>query len=238
MKAMVFDIETVPAEEHSFSDKEWEYILKYAENEEDEEKTRERLSLWALTAHLVSVAFLKVEDRDALVLYISDEDSTDQMIFEDLNVYMKSFSLREGLEEAEAKMLSEFWKIVDEKKGDYRFVSFNGRRFDVVFLMLRSFVLGVEAKVNLLDKRYDHNTHLDLLDALTFYGQGRKYSLDFLCRRLGLPSPKEEVDGHEVKNLFRDGRYMDIAIYNLKDVVATDRIYRRFKETLGTVFGL
>ena len=46
------------------------------------------------------------------------------------------------------------------------------------------------------------------------------------------------MDGHDVKEYFAKGRYRDIALYNLKDTIATARIYERFRNTLGDVFGL
>ncbi len=237
MDAVVFDIETVPVNEDSFDDRDWEYILKYAESEEDEEKEKEKLSFWAFTAHLVSVTLLDIPTGRALVMYLSNREGLEELDRDGFTVYMKSFSIEGGIEHAERRILENFWKKVDERRNQ-RLVSFNGRRFDSVFLMLRSFVLDVRVSRDLIGKRFSYDNHLDLLDALTFHGQGRKYSLDFVCRRLGLPSPKESMDGHEVKRYFREGRYRDIALYNLKDTIATAEIYRRFYDTLGHIFGL
>lgn len=237
MEVIVFDIETVSVGEDSFDDKDWEYILKYAETEEDEEKQKERLSFWAFTAHLVSVTLLDLSSKKALVMYLSNDENTEEIEKDGFKVFMRSFSIGEGIEDAERKILRHFWKKVEERR-DQRLVSFNGRRFDSVFLMLRSFILGVKATRNLLGSRYSYENHLDLLDALTFHGQGRKYSLDFVCRRLGIESPKELMDGHQVKEYFSQGRYRDIALYNLQDTIVTAKIYQRFYETLGDVFGL
>ncbi|WP_457601347.1 ribonuclease H-like domain-containing protein [Hydrogenivirga sp.] len=240
MNAVVFDIETVPYDEDSFSKEEWEYILKYVENEEEIEQTKERLSLWAFTAHIASLAMLDVSENRALVMYLSDgsgDRDKEDLEFNGVSVHMRAFSTAEGVEEAERRILSVFWEKAEERNGQ-RFVSFNGRRFDSVFLMLRSFILGVRVTRDLLGNRYKYENHFDLLDALTFHGQGRKYSLDFVCRRLGIPSPKEDFDGKDVKELYREGRYRDIALYNLGDVLATAEIYRRFYDTLGGVFNL
>ena len=245
MEAIIFDIETVPTKEENLKEEDWEYIFKYADTEEDREKQKERLSLWALTAHLVSVALLNVSEGLALVMYLSDRDSKEELKLREefeggeleLRVHMVGFSMEEGIEEAERRILTKFWKKAKEKEG-YRFVSFNGRGFDSVFLMLRSFVLGVKVSRQFIGNRYEYRNHLDLLDLLSFHGQGRKYSLEFVCRRLGIPSPKEDMDGHDVKEYFAKGRYRDIALYNLKDTIATARIYERFRNTLGDVFGL
>jgi len=245
VEAIVFDIETVPTREENLKEEDWDYIFKYSETEEDREKQKERLSLWALTAHLASVALLNVSERVALVMYLSDEDSKEELEIkenfeeEELNirVHMVGFSMEKGIEEAERKILVNFWKKVKEKEG-YRFVSFNGRSFDSVFLMLRSFALGVKVSRQFIGNRYEYRNHIDLLDLLSFHGQGRKYSLEFVCSRLGIPSPKKDMDGHDVKKYFEEGRYKDIALYNLGDTIATAKIYERFKNTLGDIFGL
>jgi predicted PolB exonuclease-like 3'-5' exonuclease len=237
MEVVVFDIETVPVEDSDLSEEDWDYLLKFATTEEEEEKQREKLSFWPFTAHLVSVALYKPQEKRAVVLYIADKDGSEELKEGDVNVFLKSYSMERGIEEAERRILGIFWEKAKEK-ADHRFVSFNGRRFDSVFLMLRSFILGVKATRNLLDNRFRYDNHIDLLDLLTFHGQGRRYTLDFVCRRLGIPSPKGEIDGAKVKEYFRSGRYREIALYNLRDAIVTGEIYKRFLNTLGDVLGL
>ena len=237
MNTIIFDIETVSVDEESLGQAEMDYLLKYAESDEEKEAEKEKMSLWAFTAHLVSLALYKLEEGSAIVLYIGDEDRSEEVEVMNVKAFMRSYSMKDGVEEAERRILLQFWKKAEDKL-DHRFVSFNGRRFDSVFLMLRSFVLGVRATRNLLGGRFEYKNHFDLLEGLTFHGQGRKYTLDFVCRRLGLPSPKEEMDGKDVKEYFKKGRYRDIALYNLKDAIITGSIYKRFYETLGGALGL
>ncbi len=237
MKVMVFDIETVPVKDETISEEEWEYLLKWVEKEEDEEKEREKLSFWAFTAHLVSVALCDPEEKKAWVLYISDEEKREEIEEMGVTSVLQSFSLKDGIEEAEKRILKLFWKTA-HKFLDKRLVSFNGRKFDSVFLMLRSFILGVKVSRNLLGSRFDYNNHFDLLEGITFHGIGRKYTLDFICRRLGLESPKTNMDGTMVKDYFNRGQYREIALYNLRDAIITGEIYKRFRDTLGEVLGL
>jgi hypothetical protein len=49
------------------------------------------------------------------------------------------------------------------------------------------------------------------------------------CRALGIKSPKEgEVKGEDVSDLFREGKFFDIAKYNMGDIIATKELYDRW----------
>ncbi len=234
---LVFDIETVPTDEEKLSKEELEYLFRRAENEEKEERIRNMMGLWAFTAHLVSLGLFTPELNRALILYVGDETGEEKVEIEGVQVRLRSFPVSEGLEEAERKILREFWELLS--RGNIgRLVSFNGRGFDSHFLMLKSLMLGVKATRDLMGKRYDYNNHLDILDLLSFHGVGRLYSLDFLCRRLGIDTPKEFMRAEEVKERFDEGRYRDIALYNFYDVLAISRLYERLMETLGDALGL
>ncbi len=235
--SLIFDIETVPVGEEDLSEEEREYLFRRAEDEDKENRIRSMMGLWAFTAHLVSVGLLIHEAGRAMILFTGEEDGEEVQEVEGVKVRFRSYSLAGGIEEAERRILTEFWRIVSEDRVG-PLVSFNGRGFDSHFLMLRSMILNVKATRNLMGSRYDYSNHIDLLDLISFHGAGRLYSLDFVCRRLGLSTPKENMKAEEVKDRFREGRYRDIALYNLQDVLAIDRLYRRLRETLGGVLGL
>ncbi|NPA42071.1 MAG: hypothetical protein GXO18_07360 [Aquificae bacterium] len=237
MYSLVFDIETVPVDEEELSREEIEYLYRRAQDEEKEKRIREMMGLWALTAHLVSVGLLVHEKGRAMVLYIGERNSEREEKVDGFEVKFRSFSISDGIENAEKRILQEFWSVVG-KNSIGPIVSFNGRGFDSHFLMLRSLALNVKATRNLMGNRYDYNNHIDLLDLLSFHGAGRLYSLDFLCRRLGINTPKEFMKAEEVKERFKEGMFEDIALYNLYDVIAISKLYERVKGSLGEVLGI
>ncbi len=234
---LIFDIETVPTREENLSEEELEYLFKRADSEEKREKIRGMMSFWALTAHLVSVGMFLLEKKRALVLYVGDEEGEEVEDVDGVEVRFRSFPLSEGIEEAERRILEEFWRVVSSRSVG-RLVSFNGRGFDSHFLMLKSLMLGVKATRSLMGNRYDYGSHLDILDLLSFHGVGRLYSLDFLCRRLGIDTPKKFMKAEEVNEKFLEGKYREIALYNFYDILATGRLYERLVETLGEALGL
>ncbi|NIQ03121.1 MAG: hypothetical protein GWM98_24345, partial [Nitrospinaceae bacterium] len=76
----------------------------------------------------------------------------------------------------EREMLEGFWEGAKEYD---EFVSFNGRSFDVPFMMTRSAIHGVKPSKDLMSNRYLGSQrfgakHVDLLDQLSFYGAVRK----------------------------------------------------------------
>lgn len=109
-------------------------------------------------------------------------------------------------------------------------VTFNGRHFDVPFLVGRSLVHGIPARVDLLGTpRWALRPHLDLLDVVGQRGRGPS-NLDVVCWALGIDSPKGAMDGSLVAPAYDGGRLVEIAGYNRQDVRATAAVYRRARD--------
>jgi predicted PolB exonuclease-like 3'-5' exonuclease len=137
----------------------------------------------------------------------------------------------------EKEMLEQFWQGAQNYT---EFVTFNGREFDIPFLMIRSAINKVRPTKNLLSNRYLSSQHydakhVDLCDQLSFYGSVRKKcSLHVSCRAFGIESPKAQgVSGDDVASLFKEKKYFEIAKYNVGDLVATQKLYEYWKEFLN-----
>lgn len=127
------------------------------------------------------------------------------------------------LDGSEAAMLASFWEAVKSYK---RIVTFNGRGFDIPFLMTRSAILGVQiSRHDLMGNRYASWPHCDLMDQLSHYGATRKHSLDMYCRAFGIPSSKSGCDGSKVGEMYHAGQHQQIAEYCAADCVATAALY-------------
>ena len=121
------------------------------------------------------------------------------------------------------EILEKFWDIV---KTYDQVITFNGRGFDAPYLMLRSAVHKIRATKNMMGYRYDYKEHCDLMEQLTFYGATRKFSLDFYAKFFGIKSSKADgIDGSMVGDFYKKGKYMDIARYCFRDLVATKELY-------------
>jgi hypothetical protein len=130
---------------------------------------------------------------------------------------------------SEPELLEAFWALAAHAEV---VVTYNGRTFDVPFLVARSLVHGLGARVDLLGNPYALRPHLDLYRVLT---QGRSLgptTLDMVCWALGITSPKDEMDGSQVGPAYARGEIELIASYNRKDVVATSTVYRRVRDQI------
>jgi hypothetical protein len=228
MRRIVLDIETCAFPFESLSESQQEYLLRYAEKETDPGKIQEQTdqairytSLYPLTAKCVAIGIYDIDKNKSFVYYESEE--AEEWFSEDQQIHYK------GLNEVE--MLKSFWKII---KVTDQVVTFNGRNFDIPFLMMRSAMLKIKPSKNLIKSRYEKKSHIDLLEQFTFYGLTRKFNLDFYCNAFGIESPKtKEISGMEVKNLYEAGRLRDIAIYCSRDIYATYQLYKIWDEYLA-----
>lgn len=221
MSRIVFDIETLGFPLESFDATTQSYLLRFADSDEKVDEVKKNLNLHALTAQTLCIALHNPDSRRGKVFFRSDAPDR----------YVSPDGTCEYVSATEPEMLSLFWSVVTRYD---QFITFNGRGFDCPFLLLRSALLGIRATRNLMPYRYDHETHCDLLEQLTFYLAARRFSLDFYCRSFGIESPKSKgITGLDMRALFDGKRFRDIAEYCYGDVLATAELYRRWHDLLS-----
>lgn len=219
MSDCVFDIETAPLPDAEIPPA---LVEKLQESEDDdtgsEESWRDKLGLYALSARVVVIGMLNPETRRGVVLYDHEHGVLDASTFDaPLDV---EFTLIGG---DETELLTQFWTHVARYR---RVITYNGRGFDVPFLMQRSLVREVPISVDLMPPRFQLNrNHLDLQDLLSLFRATRPYGLAAWTQAIGASSPKEgSVAGAEVGAAFAAGRTREIAEYCARDVVATAQL--------------
>ena len=225
---LIFDIETVGVEFETLSDSQREFLLRYTESEKDPikkeeliDETKRYISLYPYTAKIVAIGLLNTETEKSLVLYEGDKD--EEWSVDEKTIKYKSLN--------EEEMLKYFWKYVSKAE---KVISFNGRYFDLPFIMIRSALKKIKPTVNLMKYKYDSSHHIDLLEQLTFFGLTKKFNLDFYCYAFGIESPKSKgITGMEVKELYKAGRVKDIAIYCGEDVKATYELFKIWNRYLN-----
>lgn len=233
MATLVFDIETI-GEDWAELDETTQSVLsrwveRTAKTEEEREAglqdLREGLGFSPLTGEIVAIGLYDLERTKGVVYYRADEAVGDHEVGE--------CTLKVRNEE---EMLKDFW---DGAAAYDTFVTFNGRGFDVPFLNLRSAVHGIRPSRDLMDGRYLYQQkfakHVDLQDQMTFYGAWKKApQLHVFCRAFGIESPKADgVAGDDVSRLFKEKKFRDIAEYNVRDVIATTELYKKWLEYLA-----
>jgi DNA polymerase elongation subunit (family B) len=232
MSRLVFDIETVGEDFAGMDDTTREAVTKRARKEASNEEELEQMvaevesgfALSPLTGEIVAIGVLDADSMKGAVYFQAPGENIAES--EENGIKLVPMT--------EAEMLSQFWEL---SRSASEFVGFNSRGFDAPFLMARSAINGITPSVDLMSDRYGRFgvKHTDLYDQLSFYGASRfaHGSLHMWCRAFGIKSPKEgEVKGSEVSTLFKEKRYLDIARYNMGDIVATKELYDRWTKHL------
>src|SRR5882724_12594242 len=188
---IVFDIETIGEDFDILDEATKENLTRWIQREssdDDEykralEDLRNGLGFSPLTGQIVAIGMLDFYKNEGAV-YFQSPDKQHEEVKEE-GITFKAMT--------EKEMLQKFW---DAARHYQVFITFNGRTFDVPFLMVRSAVHGIRPTKDLMRGRYlyQHNPealHIDLLDQLTFYGATRKKgSLHLWTRAFGIESPK------------------------------------------------
>jgi len=221
MSRLVFDIETIGVDFQGLDEQAQEYLLKSARTDQERELVPEQLSFSPLTGQIVAIAMLN-PDTDKGAVYYQAPGQEPIEHDEDGIVYISG---------TEAEILTKFWKAASFYD---QFVTFNGRAFDVPYLMVRSAIHKITPSKNLMANRYWDN-HIDLYDRLGFFGAVRRtMSLHMWCQAFGIPSSKSNgITGHDVPQLFKDGRYDDIAHYCFDDIRATAQLFAYWDEYIN-----
>lgn len=209
MSRVILDIETVGKDFDSLDRATQEYLLRYAGTEDEKEEIKDRLSFYPLTGEIVTIGLLDPDTQKGKVFFQTAGEPL--LPFEEDNIRFETGT--------EKEIIEKFWNVI---KGYDQFITFNGRSFDCPFILIRSAFHRIKPRKDLMPSRYN-DAHIDLLEQLTFYGATRRrFNLDMWCRAFGIKSPKESgITGDEVKELFKAGRYLDIARYCVRDLRAT-----------------
>lgn len=106
----------------------------------------------------------------------------------------------------------------------------NGKEFDFPYICRRLIInsLPLPLILNIAGKKPWEVTHLDTMEFWKF-GDFKNYtSLNLLAHTLGIPTPKDDIDGSKVAQVFYEEKNIDrIATYCQKDVVTIAQIYLR-----------
>ncbi len=232
MSKLIFDIETIGEDFDSLDETTQEVLTRWIKKESANDKEyqtaledfKKGLGFSPLTGEIVVIGILDCEKDQGVVCFQAPGEKIKE--FEEDGIRFKQMT--------EKEMLENFWKGAREYQ---EFISFNGRRFDVPFLVVRSAVHKVKPTKDLMSNRYLTSQrfdakHIDLFDQLNFYGAvQRRGNLHLWSRVFGIKSPKAEgISGNDVTKLFKEKKFLEIARYNIRDLKATKELYEVWNE--------
>ena len=146
----------------------------------------------------------------------------------------RHFRIKSFYGDDETPILKGFSDLVRKFRspGEIRLCAHNGKEFDFAFLARRMLINGLEipAALQVAGKKPWEVNFLDTMDLWKF-GEYRTYtSLALLTEVLGIPNPKDDIDGSQVASVYYEEKNLErIARYCEKDVLAVAQVLLRFR---------
>ena len=216
---LFIDIETVSGSENfsSISNKMKDFWVKKAKNLVNlanislEEMYFERAALYAEFGKIIVVGmgFLFVNKQGELSLKVKTISNAD-----------------------EKELLVEFIDFINKtyKSRELTLVAHNGKEFDFPYLCRRMLAnrLEIPKSLQLQGKKPWEIIHQDTMEMWKF-GDYKSYtSLELLASLFGIPTPKDDIDGSMVADVYyREKDLKRIVNYCLKDVVTLAQLFLR-----------
>jgi 3'-5' exonuclease len=133
----------------------------------------------------------------------------------------------EVLQGEETDIIKNFWKIVPDCN---LFVGHNILDFDMRFIYQRSVIHQIKPSREIPFTRFRNAPIYDTMQEWSKWGREHA-SLDSLSKALGIPSPKENLDGAKVYPYYRAGKLPEIIEYCKRDVESVRAVYKRLTFT-------
>jgi hypothetical protein len=131
----------------------------------------------------------------------------------------------------EHTMLTKFWAAVEARA----MVGFNIWHFDLPVLLRRSLYLGIKAPAIRIDSyRPDGVSVLDVGYALSHGRRDLLRSLDFYCKRFGIPHD-DTVKGEDIADLVAAGDWSKVSAHAYDDMAAAKALALRIGLVKATV---
>ena len=214
---LFLDIETVPEHQnYGILDAEtqylWEHKTQYQRKDEvSAEDFYERAGIWAEFGKIITIS---------VGYFVNKGD-------------IRNFRVTSFWGD-EKKILNDFSNLLNTNFNGTQHIlcGHNAKEFDIPFIARRMIINGIALpnKLNLFGKKPWEVPHLDTLELWKFGDYKHFTSLKLLTKVLGIPSPKDDIDGSEVAHVFYVEDNIDrIITYCEKDVIAVAQIFLRLR---------
>lgn len=190
----------------------WEEKTKYQRKEDfTAEEFYDRAGIWAEFGRIVCIS----------VGYFSFRNS------------QRTFRVTSFFGE-EIKILQDFTLLIEQyfSRPHKLLCAHNGKEFDFPYISRRMIInnLRLPSKLQMFGKKPWEIPHLDTLELWKFGDYKNFTSLKLLAHILGIPSPKDDIDGSQVRNTFYKEKDIDrIVTYCEKDTVTVAQILLRLR---------
>jgi len=134
----------------------------------------------------------------------------------------------------ELSILEEFKNLLEThfNRPHHLLCAHNGKEFDFPYIARRMIIHGITLpfKLNLFGKKPWEVPHLDTLELWKFGDYKTFTSLKLMAHVLGIPSPKDDIDGSQVYGVYYNEQDIDrIITYCEKDTVTVAQILLKLR---------
>lgn len=145
----------------------------------------------------------------------------------------RQFRLTSFAGDEESKILIDFKQLLDShfNRANHILCAHNGKEFDFPFIARRMIIhhISLPSKLNLFGKKPWEVPHLDTMELWKFGDYKHYSSLKLLTTILNIPSPKDDIDGSEVAQVYYQEKNLDrIVRYCEKDTLTVAQVLLRF----------
>jgi predicted PolB exonuclease-like 3'-5' exonuclease len=147
----------------------------------------------------------------------------------------KRISLKSFYGEDEKALLAEFAELLHRwaRDGNKYLCAHNGKEFDFPYLCRRMIINGlhIPSLLNLAGKKPWEIPHIDTLELWKFGDYKSFISLKLLAYVLGIASPKDDIDGSQVGEVYWSQHDLPrIVTYCQKDVITVAQVWLRLND--------
>lgn len=214
---LFLDIETVPEKEQfqeldDVKQELWEQKSKYQRKEDfTAEEFYDRAGIWAEFGKIICIS----------VGYFKSQGET-------YNFRVTTFH------GDETKLLKEFKNLLNShfNEAKHLLCAHNGKEFDFPYIARRMIINGISLpwKLDLFGKKPWEVPHMDTMDLWKFGDYKHYTSLKLMANILGIPSPKEDIDGSMVRDVYYEEKNLDRIIdYCELDVITTAQVFLKLR---------
>ncbi len=134
----------------------------------------------------------------------------------------------------EKVLLTEFAELLNKRynRPEHLLCAHNGKEFDFPYMARRMLVLGIPIPsiLDLSGKKPWEVNHLDTMELWKFGDYKNYTSLDLLAAIFNIPTPKDDIDGSQVADVYyKENDLPRIVHYCTKDVLTVAQIFRRYR---------
>ena len=214
---MVLDIETVP--QYSNYDEVpdnlqelWAHKSQYQRKDETPKEFYGRAGIWAEFGKIVCISV---------------------GIFTNSGGNHPGLRIKSFADHDEKQLLQDFSKMLSGQPLSLILCAHNGKEFDLPYICRRMLINGVQfpPHLQIQSKKPWEIPHLDTMELWKFGDYKNYTSLKLLAACMNVPSPKDDIDGSQVGEVYWTNKDLGrIAAYCQKDVLTVAQLILKFKQ--------